>query len=836
MYSVWRLAARIACFTLVCPGVATASPSAIVESKSVTNSGELLAAARDVMPIDAKRAANLANRAENIIARQPPSASQAITLATARWLHAEALVRTNLTDEAVPLIESALADITRLAPTTKLHGDLLMTRAGLESIRGRSQQALSDYQKSYVIFGKIHVLRSQALALQNIGSIYQDAADYERSLYYYGLAVDIYPDDLQLALASANNRANALSELHRYADARREFERALVLAARLRMPRIQVLVLNNIAQTHIDTGNLVAAKATLDRGQQIGARDTTGLRSPSLQGTAAQLALAEGRPREAARLIEAALANDTTADATQPYRLVHRTAYLAYKQLGDAQQSLAHLEILRRLEDQARSLAASTNASLMAARFDFANQNTRIARLKTGQLQRDVALARYKARQNTILLGGLLALAVFVAVMLGLYLRSLKRNRDAIAAANRQLTVLNVDLTEALLAKSQFLATTSHEIRTPLNGVLGMTQLLLVDPEVQGSVRERVGLVHDAGEAMRALVDDILDFAKLDADGIEIHRVPTELPELLGETVALWRSRAEQQGLVLNLDIEPTLGRIEEDGRRLRQVLANLLSNAIKFTPTGSVMVTASARASAIGETLCIAVTDTGIGIADDAHTVVFEKFRQLDAGTTRRFSGTGLGLAISQGLARAMGGEIELVSVPGKGSTFTVYLPLKRLALPARIIERATRPPVLTLADAGVLLVGASPIVQGSLRALLKTQVATFAVAATLDMVSDTVARQPLDIVLIDGSTLQPLRSTLTELRRLIREISTLDAHVLVLWPNSDANELLMLKQVGVAVVISKPISGNALIRELAAQFALLPVAAAKVRVGERR
>jgi len=229
------------------------------------------------------------------------------------------------------------------------------------------------------------------------------------------------------------------------------------------------------------------------------------------------------------------------------------------------------------------------------------------------------------------------------------------------------------------------------------------------------------------------------------------------------------------------------------------------------------------------GDQLVIDVTDTGVGLPEDRE-------RLTEPYMTTRVRGTGLGLAISQGLARAMGGEIELVSVPGKGSTFTVYLPLKRLALPACIIERATRPPVLTLADAGVLLVGASPIVQGTLRALLKTQVATFAVAATLDMVSDTVARQPLDIVLIDGSTLQPLRSTLTELRRLIREISTLDAHVLVLWPNSDANELLMLKQVGVAVVISKPISGNALIRELAAQFALLPVAAAKVRVGERR
>lgn len=260
---------------------------------------------------------------------------------------------------------------------------------------------------------------------------------------------------------------------------------------------------------------------------------------PFLFEARAELALARQDPPAAVQFVERALSAAGEAAETRPYWQLQFTAYRAYARAGDPAKALAHFETYQRLDNQSRELAASTSAALMAARFDFANQNARLATLKAGELERDIKLARLQARQNMIVLGSLLLIAVVVAAVLAFYLRSLRRSRNAIRGVNAQLTVVNAELSSALAAKSQFLATTSHEIRTPLNGILGMTQVLLADPALTGPVRERIALMHGAGETMRALVDDILDFAKMDAGKLELHVLEADLPRLLDEVVEL---------------------------------------------------------------------------------------------------------------------------------------------------------------------------------------------------------------------------------------------------------------------------------------------------------
>ena len=209
------------------------------------------------------------------------------------------------------------------------------------------------------------------------------------------------------------------------------------------------------------------------------------------------------------------------ATSPAPFREFHETAWKTYAQLGDEHLALAHLAAFKRLDDESRNLAASTTAALMSAQFDFANQKSRIAQLKAGQLQRDVQLARTRNLITTVLLIG----STIIAGLLAVSFLWIRRSRNDVRAANGKLSEANFALEKALKARTEFLATTSHEIRTPLNGILGMTQVLLGERKIDAETREKIALVHGAGETMRALVDDILDIARM-----EISTAPSSWP------------------------------------------------------------------------------------------------------------------------------------------------------------------------------------------------------------------------------------------------------------------------------------------------------------------
>ncbi|HVA11604.1 MAG TPA: response regulator, partial [Stellaceae bacterium] len=282
-----------------------------------------------------------------------------------------------------------------------------------------------------------------------------------------------------------------------------------------------------------------------------------------------------------------------------------------------------------------------------------------------------------------------------------------ERKNQEIEQARRAIEEKATELALTSKYKSEFLANMSHELRTPLNSILILGQQLIDNPEgnLTGKQVEFGRTIHAAGTDLLNLISDILDLSKIESGTVSVNAEDIAFANLADMVALPFRHEAESRKLDFAVSLDPALGRgMVTDAKRLQQVLKNLLSNAFKFTEHGSVRLGISVvergwspdhpTLSAEPTVISFEVSDTGIGIAPEKQKLIFEAFQQADASTSRRYGGTGLGLAISRELANLLGGEIQLRSLPGVGSTFTLFLPLKYKG-PAG----GQRPPVLETA-----------------------------------------------------------------------------------------------------------------------------------------
>lgn len=738
---------------VILPLLAVPPPARAMQQGEATPVAALIEEARRLQN---SRPADSATLAQAALDRLGGTSSPAPRI-EAMAIAARALSRTGDYEGALALGQQAVA----LAETEGISNTDLAT--ALDAIgqavqrMGRIDEAYHALQRAFEIRRELGLEAETVTSLVDIATLESLGGEHERARETFLRAL---PQAQALGLDALVGRifvnmAYGHIEQGEPEKALEAIGRARQVALELDNPMLIAHSFHNTGESLVDLGRLDEAEpyllTSLEYSRDGNLRSVTGdnyFHLGRIELARGNLDLAEERAGRAHEIATAIHENARLRDITGLQFEIARAR-------GDTAAALARLEEHLAFKDAVFNRESDRRRALLSAQFDLSAKADRIALLEREGEIRNLRIAQEESRRSLYQIGIALALAVIAFLLYGLRAR-IAASR-ALADKARELRAARDQLAEAGRAKSNLLATTSHEVRTPLNGMLGMAQLLL-KTDLDARQRDYAEAILAAGGGLLTVLNDILDFSRLEAGQVEIRNADFPIRPLVSAQKPLWDAQAREKGLDFTLHIDEDVPEcLHTDPDRLRQVLFNLVGNAIKFTNAGDVRLRLSVETGeADGRHLLLEVLDSGIGIPDDVQEHIFRPYHRGRLPGDGSYGGTGLGLHICREFVGRMGGEIGVDSRPGEGSRFFVRLPLAEAEagagadLPA---EAAAAPESMAREDSLHILVAEdNAINQKLISALLESWGHRYRIVENGKLAVEAVRAADYDLVLMDA------------------------------------------------------------------------------------
>ncbi len=472
-------------------------------------------------------------------------------------------------------------------------------------------------------------------------------------------------DDKLLRASVLGTLAEVKVKLGQYRVAKLALDECLDIAKKHNSRLHLIYGMKGLAEWYLATADLQSALKTVDESIALSVSRQMRSALPELFWLKAQILLHLQRDADSEQAAEAGLAEATGAGQLKSAHDLWEFLRARRAQREDWAGAISAYDRLLKLKEKIYDQRLANTLAFERVKHQLAEKESEIDVLRQQNSIEQADADRARAERTATIAISLCVLAIF-AIGYGRWMH--KRDIQRAEAANRELKRLNE-------LKDQFLANTSHELRTPLNGIIGLSDILLIEEasRLSPEAKENLAMIRDCGNQLSQLVADILDFSRLRAEKLTLSKQPIAVADAIAEVSKLLQPLANGKGLILHSEVGSDLPFVLADADRIKQVLHNLIGNAIKFTERGSIALSAERQ----GGMLCMRIKDTGIGIPADRLERIFEPFEQADGSAGRRFGGAGLGLSIARQLVTAHGGELKVESVPGQGSTFSFTLPI---------------------------------------------------------------------------------------------------------------------------------------------------------------